>query len=268
MNTVLIIGAGCSAGSQGLPLDKDFLKTTSWEIKKTHFLEKVLKKIYMPLDRVNVVDPWENYRLEIVWSEIVANQRSPKIILAPDEIQGIYTKLKELAIDERRKNLQKEYYAYYYYQSATNETPYAYFFKFAEWELRKTAFEAYKRVLDSNNRRFYKKLIDLVSNERDFKIISFNYDTLIEQSLEENSYQYLLPYISSDQNIEIIKPHGSVNWALLRSSNYGRPDLEEHSFVLKNDLSWSEFGFYEHYFEEPAIVGLTDLKPEFNLENK
>jgi len=64
-----------------------------------------------------------------------------------------------------------------------------------------------------NTRRVYRALIKNQVRSRD-AIVSFNYDTVFETSLP-GQYAWHYPCVSDDTTgLRVLKPHGSVNWAL------------------------------------------------------
>lgn len=261
--TLLIIGAGCSAGSASLPTDKDFLYQKYSEIEKEYFLKKGIDKLY-PFGGANpdvLVEHWRQYRLEIVWSEIDANYNSPKFILKPNEIEEIYSTLKRLAEEELRGNLESKYYSVYQYQDPTNRTPYQYLFMFAGWELKKIIYKTYTQILKEEQKKLYEKLIEFCVRESDcVEIISFNYDTLIEQALER--YHYEVIDNPKKDGIKIIKPHGSVNWLQI-----DKPSNQSQNIIsCDKPLDLIHMGYKETGFFQPALVGLIDRKPEYEID--
>ena len=62
---------------------------------------------------------------------------------------------------------------------------------------------------------FTRKLKD---RDEPFGLISFNYDTLLDRAV---THQFGVPLISLDSylKVHLIKPHGSVNWLLMKRNN-------------------------------------------------
>ncbi len=244
-NVVLILGAGCSAGSVGLPVDKDFLRRTA--NSKKYFLQKALNKLYQP-DGVSDYH-WSSYRLEIAWSEIYANQKTPKIILKPEEIEEIYQQLRQYADDERNEKRKKKYYSFFQYDDEQSRSPYEYLFKFAEWELRTTVFEECNKKLPDDKKHLYEKLLEYCKALGDkLEIVSFNYDTLIEEALQNC---YYLGLEDKSEGLGIVKPHGSVNWMRMG------PRMDWNS-----SYSLVDFGYENNILCEPLLLGLIDKKQD------
>lgn len=258
--TLLIVGAGLSHGSLGLPADKDFLDRTINKIQSNCFLDLALNKLYPQRG-----EHWKNYRLEIVWSEIFSNSENPKVILLPNEIETIYNHLRNSAAKELNKQC-KGYYSFFQYEDDENKTPYEYLFKFAEWELTKLVHETYNQILAEDKKGIYRTLLDYCKGlNDDLEIISFNYDTLLEQALGNYYYEgFEFDDSNEVKGTKIIKPHGSVNWLHKINLNSQR----QGGLFYRGSYSFSDFGYEKGYFCTPGIVGLIDKKQEFqDLKN-
>lgn len=255
--TLLIIGAGCSAGSMHLPVDTNFLSIKHDDIIKSYFLDKAIRKLYY---ENGIVYEWRTYRLEVVWSEIFANIDKPKIILRPDEIEDIYHNLKSLSTEEDSKNFKRRYYNFYQVEDSKNRTPYEYLFMFAEWELRKLVCATYNRGIKDDKKELYNKLLNLIGKRESLEIVSFNYDTLMEQVLDK--YHYAIIDDSNSEGIKVIKPHGSTNWLTISNQDVKRPFAPIRK--MKSLHTSEDFGYNEGNFYEPELVGLIDVKQEYN----
>lgn len=53
---------------------------------------------------------------------------------------------------------------------------------------------------------------DLKKNEGEWRIVSFNWDILVEKSLSDIGASWRYSLTPNDRSIPIIKPHGSINW--------------------------------------------------------
>jgi len=71
----------------------------------------------------------------------------------------------------------------------------------------------------SNPINNYQALITKIKdyNEGKASVITFNYDSLLEQSITDEKYVDINHYLSN--NIQIIKPHGSHDWAYMSDKN-------------------------------------------------
>ena len=71
---------------------------------------------------------------------------------------------------------------------------------------------------NANSRKLYRKFMTRHVRSRD-TIVSFNYDTIFEDSLSGGSkYYYDCIKKRKDSQIRVLKPHGSVNWAIEKGS--------------------------------------------------
>ena len=75
-------------------------------------------------------------------------------------------------------------------------------------------------------------------HDRDL-VISFNWDCLLELAILRVGKTY--NYNFGDQGIQLIKPHGSINWRLNEPENLGVPS---------NTLQWQPIGFAQGLIEQ------------------
>lgn len=259
MKTVVILGAGCSYGLAKLPVDKDFLETIREE-DAGFFLKKAYEKLYNS-------GSWasrDGTRLEVFWSEIDENYNSPKVVLSSQEIERIFEQLSKSVKPEDKEYL---YYRTYAYDDSISRSPYEYLFMFAGWELRKLVASTYSKRGGEDTLDKYKKLLDKINsvskgnNDKTPVFIDFNYDTLLEQSLEKYHYLGLHDNKIDNSKVNIIKPHGSVNWLHI---------VGESITAQKDAIPPEEVGYnrndrklYQH-----SIVGLVSNKIEFNAQKQ
>ena len=100
-------------------------------------------------------------------------------------------------------------------------------------------------------------------------IITFNYDTLIEQSISRanRSWQYGFK-IKGDQGILILKMHGSVNWAIVprdQVGNFGYPLLFRKEDKNRPDTTATPIGEAEYDY---ALLRIPDDKLTNRIENR
>lgn len=84
----------------------------------------------------------------------------------------------------------------------------------------------------------YQALVTKIKDYNDGKafVITFNYDSLFEKSITDQKYEDINHYLSN--NIQIIKPHGSHDWAYISN----RDNLEYEFMGCKDD-----YDYYKHY---------------------
>lgn len=88
----------------------------------------------------------------------------------------------------------------------------------------------------SNYRTLFNRIHDLNGGNGRACVVSFNYDTLFEQSIDDIEWNSMSSYISN--NIKLIKPHGSWNWAYVGNKDKlefkYRDYSDEYDFLTKN----------------------------------
>ncbi len=262
MKTTVILGAGCSKGMANLPTDVSFMNDRNDEIFKSTFLLEALLELYHRRENGVLTSSaalWRKERLEVCWNEIEENRLRPKIILKSNEIDNWFRKLNELA--KREKGSEYEYYSYFLYEDSASRSPYQYLFIFAEWELRKIVAKRFETILDVSLKERYDRLrtkITSTANNDCLNFISFNYDTLIEQSYSPDDWYYAGPNpnpgLVHKNKIGIIKPHGSVNWL----------DIDGEDIIIHDrPIASDKIGYKNGKLHRHAIVGLVGEKKEY-----
>lgn len=259
MNTLVLIGAGCSKGLANLPIDNEFMSKLENEICSQYFLKEALDCLYDSIFKGSVKENnlWKKERLEVCWNEIDENYNKPKIISPSNKIDDWADKFYYLAKQEKDRF---KYYSYYLHDAPQSQTPYKYLFMFAGWELRKIVAKVYSKKLDEHEKILYFKLKDKIitlSNCDIPKFISFNYDTLLEQAL--GNYYYLAVDYEEEGNYPVLKPHGSVNWIHTASKSI---------VSKKKPIPINEVGFLEGVLNQHSIVGLVSDKIEFDIDKQ
>ena len=256
MNTLVITGAGCSKGLADLPIDNEFMSKLADRIECNYFLNEALNCLYRPIFEGSTIPKyfWKGERLEVCWNEIDENFNRTKIISSSSIIDKWAVKFYEFAEQEDKKY---KYYSYYQHDATKSFTPYEYLFLFAGWELRKIVAEEYSKILNESEKELYIKLKDKISslaNNDTANFISFNYDTLLEQVLE--NYYYLAIETKNENSYPVLKPHGSVNWL----HTVGDKIVSE-----SEPIPIDKIGFLDGLLHQHSIVGLVANKIEFNL---
>lgn len=90
----------------------------------------------------------------------------------------------------------------------------------------------------------YKVVQDLISDyfSQQACIVSFNYDTLFEESVINNPFKKMSSYINGP--LKLIKPHGSHDWRYVRRKDgFGFEEYEDaYSFLKQNPDYFEELG--------------------------
>jgi hypothetical protein len=231
MNTVVILGAGCSMGLAGMPGDKDFFNHNPKKVenqtgvnipvrlKGSIVLETVLKMLYDSKNTGTYSDFKQN-RLEHCWNELQENINHSKIILT-DQLDEALKKAEKYAVEELKKDYR--YFAQYLFGPKILNSPYQYIYNLAEWEMRNLIVDVYKNPREKHIDK-YKELSEKIREVTGDKskddlptVISFNYDTLFESALGKEQYYYQhvngeSSHPNKNRMWPILKPHGSANW--------------------------------------------------------
>lgn len=252
MSTVFILGAGATAGAKGLPVDRDFLQRSSSTINSYDFLPLTLERLYGSC--------WFGQRLEDAWSKIDDQYNFPPQI--SDELTGHILKLFEKKVaDESGPPAEAPRYYKEYWEERIREpqkrSVAQYLFLFAGWELRQAICRVYGRSITGGETK-YRKLLAEYADRWPVSVIDFNYDLHYEEALGNNQWFYY-PEPSSGDSIEILKPHGSLNWVHRR---VWRPDEE---IVVNRDRVYPipSWGNGPEGFSQASIIPMTCAKREF-----
>lgn len=132
-------------------------------------------------------------------------------VLADDEIEDCRNGIKQTSsleqwLTKRWENVD------HFAQNTKQYSERAFFGKvaFYLWYLLKTVSSTYN---DQNGYSIFLKR--LVSKDEPFGLISFNYDTLLDQAVQSRMGTNLLS-LDDYKSIGYIKPHGSINWCISR----------------------------------------------------
>lgn len=97
------------------------------------------------------------------------------------------------------------------------------------WRLLQRVSQTYVGAQGNTYFLFMEKLREY---DEQFGLINFNYDTLLDQAVKE-VHGALLDSPDSYRSVPLIKPHGSVNWILERST-----DPEYRAESISDDPAW------------------------------
>jgi len=252
MSTVFILGAGATAGTKGLPVDRDFLQKSSNVINSYYFLPSALDFLYS--------SSWFGQRLEEAWSKIDVQYNSPPSISS--ELTGRILKLFEKkATGESGPPTEERRYYKRYWQERIKEpqkrSPAQYLFLFAGWELRQAICRVYGQAIAGGEAK-YRELLTEYADRRPVSVIDFNYDLYFEEALNNQQWFYY-PEPSPGDAMEILKPHGSLNWV---HRNVWRQDEE---IVVNRDgvFPVASWGWGLEGFSQASIIPMARAKREF-----
>jgi len=269
MDTVVILGAGCSKGLARLPTDEDFVQhcfsdyfglgATSLNTRKPlpddlSFVLVAYNHFYSKLRNMYGGGLADGERLEVFWNEIDEHYNYRKSILTTEMTDSVTRSFLSLAEKENKEPLYFRKYA----AESTLRSAQEYFFIFAGWQLRKKVAETYGYIADRTTLENYRLLLKKIKSvgECDFPtIVSFNYDTLPEQAWEAYHYWGLHDLNYRNEQINIIKPHGSVNW-LHRQ--------EEVIIEQALPIPPEKVGYYGDQLQQHSLIGLVANKREFD----
>jgi len=257
MSTVLILGAGATAGVKGLPVDKDFLQRSITLIRSFDFLPLALELVYP--------QGWLKQRLEDAWSSIDSQFNNPLPI--SNALMGRILMLFETkARDEAGLPAEVPRYYKKYWEDRIRDTqarsPAQYLFLFAGWELRQAICRAYGQPIPGGEGK-YRNFLSEYARRGPVSVIDFNYDVYLEQALDTGQWFYYPDVSPRRDAIENLKPHGSLNWI---HRKVWEPDEE---IVPTRDVyptpSW---GFGPEGFSQASIIPMTRAKREFTSEEE
>lgn len=246
---VLIVGAGASRGAQDLPTAADAL--AEWEpIIRDHYqtLALALAKWVGPA--------WQGTDLETAWTTIDLAWKEHTSAMA-------HAATNELTPSERREvwrlalaaaalePVSPNYYRTQIEWARTGYSTEQFLSVAAGWELRRLIQEALSGDATDAARALYAVLLDQCKPDA---VLSFNFDTLIEQCLQPDTWQYV---IDAGRLVPVLKPHGSVNWT------YQSPPEE---IAVGATLQAEAMGYADGRLRQNLIIGLRDKIEHTALE--
>lgn len=257
MSTVLIFGAGGTAGAKGLPVDKDFLRRSINLVRSYDFLPLALELLYPR--------GWLEQPLEDGWSNIDSQYNSPPSI--PNELMGRILDLFEAkATDEAGLPAgAPQYYRAYWRErigDPQRRSPAQYLFLFAGWELRQVICRIYGKPIPGGEEK-YRDLLAEYAGRGPVSVIDFNYDVYLEEALGNQQWYYFPEPSPQRGATELLKPHGSLNWIHRR---VWRPD--EEIVAIRDVYPISSWGFGPGGFSQVSIIPMTRAKREFSPEEE
>ena len=292
MKKLIWIGAGASKAVlnnskslkvseclQEMPLSSEFFKCEGVKVTIRKYL--FLKHIYKKFKEILEEDQLDN--LEMFWSkidelynELMSNDKKKRnqaftlLAISGKEL----LELLEESINTHEAPLSN-YYLFYKNEFVRHQNipPESILVTVAGWELKNLVVEVYNKELPLEGRDMFKeKLFDPLGikySPKDFVVISFNYDTFIEQALRQDRIKF--HYVGNKKNgetggVKVIKPHGSINLKTrVRCDGldigWSRSEFE-FTDCLSMFIPKLNFDGYKYESWEPEVVGLR-YKREF-----
>lgn len=128
----------------------------------------------------------------------------------------------------------------------------------AGWELRRLIQQTFRTDVTDKGRRLYERLLNGLEPQA---VISFNYDTILEQCLPEHSWSYGGDRPAGGAR-RVLKPHGSVNWIYRRTGISAPAEQVQFHVSIPHD----EMGYRRAWFEQNLVIGLRDKIEHTALE--
>ncbi|HEY1340353.1 MAG TPA: hypothetical protein VGF59_22735, partial [Bryobacteraceae bacterium] len=114
--------------------------------------------------------------------------------------------------------------------------------------MRRLIQETFVVDVTDAGQRLYRHLLEQV---RPAAIISFNYDTLLEQCLRPDTWTYVASDVVSGR-IVVLKPHGSVNWVHRYPRMASGVEQIDFGITLRPDA----MGYRANWLVQNTVIGL------------
>lgn len=246
---LIVFGAGASRATHGLPTAENALPTWARWIRDNY------KLLALALDWIE--PQWESSgarTLEQVWSDI-------DVAWKERGIPGLTRRIADLGADQprqvwhlaadcaRRETGEPCYYGPQLRGAQRQLWSAEQFLSVvAGWELRCLLQTCFSISARPRACRPYQTVLPPGASTT---IISFNYDTLAEQHLTSMGRLWTYGMLTSEGEVRILKPHGSVNLTHVRDGN-------SDSLLLGLQLSTRDMGYQGTRFVQNLVVGLRD----------
>jgi len=258
MSTVLILGAGATAGAKGLPVDMDFLQRSSNVINSYDFLPVALGCLYE--------STWVNRRLEDAWSGIDARYNSPppNSTELKDRVLGVFQKkaADEAGLPDQAPRYYNEYWEQWWIRDPNKLSPAQYLYLFAGWELRQAICLVYGQAILGAETKYRERLAEYADRGPVF-VIDFNHDLYLEEALGSHRWFYYPDASPGGDAVEILKPHGSLNWV---HQKVGRQD--EEIVAIRDVYPTPSWGYGPEGLSQASIIPMTRAKREFTADEE
>lgn len=249
--SVLILGAGASYATHKLPTANVALKKWQNTIRNDYKILDLALDTWVGKTwaEANLEDAWT--RIDVAWKEREAKTPSIAIRdLTDPERRQVWKLAFEAKATERGG--PRYYDPQIEWARDQGWSTEQFLSVAAGWELRKLIQQKFSAKIDCSSCTPYTRLINEL---KPTAIISFNYDTLIEQYLDIETHLWTYPTGHTGfRGISVLKPHGSVNWVHRTRGTLVIPD--DIDFAI--DLSPDEMGYQANRLVQNLVVGLRD----------
>ncbi len=244
---VLIIGAGASNAIGGLPTAFTALKAWQADILGNYRLLAFALEGWLGENwpNTNLEAAWT--RIDLAWKERAAGAQGLEVPdLTHAQRQEVWRRAFEAAAAEAPGP------AYYQTQIQgardLGHSTEQFLSIAAGWELRRLIQEKFVLPVGDSGRKLY---AEVLQQARPDAVISFNYDTLLEQCLPGDSWTYTAAELDR-RRTPVLKPHGSVNWVHRHPRITGPAEEIEFQVTLQADA----MGYHGNWLVQNAVIGL------------
>lgn len=245
---VLIVGAGASYATHRLPVAGQALSKWSHTIQEQHkLLAFALDTWVSGWPEKNLEEAWT--QIDVAWKERAAGASQFAVRDLTDSQRRKVWRLafEAKAVEAPEPNYYRTQLEWAQTQGYSTEQ---FLTVVAGWELRRLIQQEFDVTIKHESRGPYERLLRELQPT---KVISFNYDTLLEQCLEQGTWTYSVLEEESHQ-ILILKPHGSVNWTHHLSRTRGLTD----QVSFDTTLSPEDMGYRGGWLVQNLVIGLRD----------
>ncbi len=244
---VLIVGAGASRATSNLPTAFTALEAWQANILNNYRLLAFALEAWVGENwpNTNLETAWT--RIDIAWKERAAGAQEFEVPdLTHAQRQEVWRRAFEAAAAEAPGP------AYYgpQIQGAQDlgHSTEQFLSIAAGWELRRLIQEKFVLAVSDRGRKLYGEVL---RQARPDAVISFNYDTLIEQCLPGDSWTYAASEVDARRTL-VLKPHGSVNWV----HRYPRITGPAEQIEFQVTLPAQAMGYQGNWLVQNAVIGL------------
>ena len=245
---VLILGAGASYATHRLPVASNAL--SQWEQAIRHNCRLLAYALDMWLGTA-----WRETDLEAAWNRIDAawKERAAGALPAvPDLNTSQRRSMWKIAFEVAAAEPQDPNYYRSQLEWARNQGYSAEQFLAvaAGWELRRLIQQTFVVPVKTDRRSPYDRLLRELHPST---VISFNYDTLLEQCLDRAAWSYSA-FSRGSSRITVLKPHGSVSWT------HRLPIIHQSAEQVHLDVTLAPeaLGYRGGWLEQNLVIGLRE----------
>lgn len=204
---VLILGAGASYATHRLPVARNALSEWERAIRDNCKLLAFALDVWLgpTWSETDLEKAWN--RIDIAWKERAAGSSG---LAVPDLSTSQRRRVWQLAFEAEVAEPRDPNYYRTQLQWARNQgySTEQFLAVAAGWELRRLIQQKLAVAVEPDFRRPYERLLRELQPTA---VISFNYDTLLEQCLDPGAWSYSA-FSGGSHCTTVLKPHGSVNW--------------------------------------------------------